>query len=754
MRHPQDTELLQDMTSIRNVPPYPRLGECYRTFALALGTKASNRDVDRLARKGDFDWSLLSGLSDELIVDPIKKYVEPEFGDLVGQWLEHMHGSYLDLVTTVGLDSLNRTDALRLLIPNYFALHALGLIVGIHRVFGGPELTRLFDPERSPIAVVLEWLNEGEEIHLAKVAFQATTGSDRSDREMIQKWFRGPDLPELASIRRFADAVDQADSTRNEKTLNLRRWLVVGRALAYLENASPQPFRGTMRRHLLLGMPDLDIQHHLSLAVIRAAERYSALSTPALTLYEDLKRLTPKSPGEQERTKRAIDDLERLTGEHDPEGNTLFHIAWIKGRWHILAGKLDEAISHYEMAVELGGYRAGEMLKPILEESLALAAFLGKQSLLNRLKHQAIAAGLFSDPSTKASIENWEIGQFSDQFLHLFPIHSRFPEAMHHEDKIPTLGFLALDEEKIDGMKPDFRDPNRQRSIRSLDGEIRRWPQLRLFASFGRAVEVESLLERGASVDLLDASGASALLCAIQYASQTGDRRALDLLLQKPHAKATLDSTTAKKQLTPLLCAIDYGEPDVVGKLLEMGATADRRANIVAMTPLYYAIEKYGAVRYPARLFRQLYDSLTAAPDLVRQEIMRRYNVNLAGVYGDGRAIGAMMGNRKYREVFGKLVTATLNEHVARHSEAKLLRIAELLLESEANPNAPHQYPAPGRTPLMLAAENNFGRAFDLMMRHRGDPYQTDAADVSCAMIAMRFRSTEIVGYLRAKGII
>jgi tetratricopeptide (TPR) repeat protein len=754
MRHSQDTELLQHMTATRNLPPYPRLGECYRIFALALGTKASNRDVDRLARKGDFDWSLLSGLNDELIVAPIKKYVEPEFGDLVGQWLDHMHGSYLNLVTNVGLDSLNRTDALRLLIPNYFALHALGLIVGIHRVFGGPQLTRLFDSEKSPIAVVLEWLDEGEEIHLAKVAFPATTGSDRSDREMVQKWSRGTDLPELASIKKFADAVDQAGSVRKEKTLNLRRWLVVGRALAYLENASPQPFRGTMRRHLLLGMPAFNIQHQLSIAVIRTAEKYSALSTPALTLYEDLKRLTPKALGEQERTKRAIDDLELLTQEHDPDGNTLFHIAWIKGRWHVLAGKFDEALPHYEKAVELGSYRAGEMLKPILEESLALAAFLGKRPLLNRLKHQAIAAGLFSDPSDKASVENWEITQFSDQFLHLFPTHSRFQETIRHDEEIARLGFLAFDEEKIEEIKPDFGNPDRSRAVRSLDGEIRRWPQLRLFASFGKAAEVKNLLERGASVDQLDASGASALLCAMQYASQTGDRGALDLLLQKRHAKATLDSTTGRKQLTPLLCAIDYGEPDVVGKLLEMGATADHRGNIVAMTPLYYAIERFGAFRYPARLYRQLYDSLTAVPDLARQEVLRRYNVTLAGVYGDSRAIGAMMESPNYRAIFGKLVTAMVNEHVARHSEAKLLRIAELLLESKANPNAPHQYPAAGRTPLMLAAENNFGRAFDLMMRHQGDPYQTDAAGVSCATIAMNFRSTEIVGYLRAKGII
>lgn len=742
------------MTTPYNLPPYPRLGECYRTFALALDTKASNRDVDRLAREGDFDWSLLSGLSDELIVAALKKYVEPEFGDIVGQWLEHMHGSYCNLVATVGLDSLNRTEALTLLIPNYFALHALGLVVGIHKEFGGPELTQLLDPEKTPIAVVLEWLGQGEETHLAKTAFPATTGSDRSNHEMVQKWSRGTDLPKLASIKKFADAVDKGGSVSREKTLNLRRWLVIARTLAYLGSTSPQPFLEAMRSHLLLGMPDFDIQGQLSVAVTRAAEKYSALSIPALTLYEDLKRLSSKAPGEQERIKRAIDGLERLTHEHDPEGNTRFHISWMRGRWHALSGQFEQALPHYETAVELGSYRAGEMLRPILEECLALAAFLGKRPLVNRLKHQAVAAGLFSNPSSKAAIEEWEIDQFSDQFLRLFPFQGRFQEAPRIENEQSQLGFLAFEDEQLERMKPDFGEPDRIRKLHSLDGQIRRWPQLRLFASFGKAAEVRSLLDRGASVDQLDAAGASALLCAIQYASQTGDRQAMDLLLRRTHAKTTLDSTTGRKQLTPLLCAIDYGEPDVVEKLLDMGATPDRRGNIVDMTPLYYAIERFGALRYPARLFRKLYDSLSADPDLVQREVLRRYNVPVAGVFGNGFSIGAILENPRYKAIFENLVTAMVNEHVARHSEAKLARITELLLESRANPNAPHRYPAGGRTPLMLAAENNFGRAFDLMMRHRGNPYQTDSAGVSCAMIAMNFRATEIVACLRSNGII
>jgi hypothetical protein len=735
------------------LPPYPRTAECYRALALAFDTKASNRDVDRLARDGDYDWSLLSKLGDEIILAPLEKYVEAEFADCVRQWLDHIHGSYRELVSSVALDSLSRTDTLPILISDYFVPQAVSLFVGMREKFGGPQLTQLLDFQKNPIAVVLDWLDHDEHSSLVKLAFPDTTNTDRSDREMIQKWVRGADLPRLASIKKFADAVERSCSVSREKTMSLRRWLVLARALAYMEKESPLPVRESMLRQLLLGLPDVDVQSVLSMAVIFSAEKYSALTVPALMLYEDLKRLTHKQPGDQERTKLAIDDLERLTKEHDPEGNTSFHLQWMKGRWHVLSGRLEQALYHYEKAAELGSYRAGAMQKSILEEALALAAFLEKKSPLKRLKNQAVAARLLTDPQGEAVIEDWEIAQIGQQFQRLFPQQGRFQEALPTDEERSHLDFLAFAQEETDAIRPDIGRPNRVRTIRSCDGQARRWPQLRFFSSLGKAQEVAALLHAGASVDLLDEAGASALLCAIQHAEQSRDRQVLDLLLQKAHNQATLDSVTAKKQLTSLICAIDYGEPDVVEKLLRMGASADRRGNMGDVTPLYHVMGTLASVLYPHKLNRFLRDSIKADPDLMQQETLRRYGVSVAGVFGDRRALGAMVESARHKEIFEKLITDIVKERVARHTVPKLIRIAELLLENGANPNAQHRYPAPGRSPLMLAAENNSASAFDLMMRYRGNPYQTDAAGRSCMQIAMGFRAAQVVGYLRSKGI-
>ena len=740
-------------TNKNPAPPYPRLGELYRALAVALGTKGSNSDVDDLARKGEFNWTLLPSLGEDLVVAPLAKYVDPEFADLVGQSLAYVHASYLNLVLTVPLDSLSREESLPLLVEHYFALHGLGLIFGIRKGFGGPDLMRLFDPELHPVAVVMAWLDEGEPISLTKLAYPETTGPDRDQAEKCRKWSKGTDLPDRQSIVRFATTLKVTGRVEGEKLQNLGIWLMVARTIAHLERESPVSFRGAMRRHLLLGMPDFDIGRLLSLAVAESGKRFSTLTMPALMLYERLKRTAEKDVGEQATTEAELDQFERMTSEVEPEGRTRFHIEWMRGRWHVLSGNLDLALPHYEAAAELANYRAGNQQKQIVEEALVLAGHLRKKALIKRLKHRAVAFGLFADSRGDDVVEDWEIDHFSQQFHQVFPVQGRFPESLANGVESGPLPFLFFDEDELAQVKLDRRSPDRVISIKFPDGQVRRWPQLRFFASFNRFEEVKTLLSLGASVEKLDESGGSALLCAIQEATQTGDRRVLDLLLQCPHSTSVLDSITAKKQLTPLLCAVDFGEPDVVEKLLAMGASADLRGNIVNQTPLYYAMERLGAIRHPGKLYHFLCQSLAANPDLVKKEVLRRYNVSMAGVFGDGEGLRKLREIPKYAELFERLVSAMLEEQIKRHSVPKLIRIAELLLEHKANPNASHRYPEPGRTPLMLAAENNSGWVLDLMLRHHGDPYQTDAAGMDCIKIAMAFRSAEVVGCMRSKGI-
>jgi hypothetical protein len=736
-------------------PPFPRLGEVYRALASALDTKAKNRTVDRLAREGEYDWSLLPTLAQDVFVAPLQKYIDPEFAGVIEQAITHFHSDYLGLVSTISLDSLSRDEALPLLIDHYFSLLGAGLLYGIKKEDGGPDLSVLLDPDYHPIAVVLDWCSGGDDHALVNSAFPGSTGTDRTNREMVRRWANGNHFADLASIKRFCEALaKRGTSEQRENARLLRRWLLVARALAWLEKVSPIPIRASMHRYLLLGLPASDIGHVLSIANHQVGERYLMLKMPALTLYEQIKRATPKQPGDQATAKARLEELQRLTNEHEPEGRTQFHLEWMRGRWHVLSGQFEDAVPYYQRAADLANYRAGEFQKRIVEEALVLAAHVGKKTLLNQLKHRAIAFGLFANPRGDAVIEGWEIDHLCQQFHQVFPLQGRFVEAVQIAGEPGQLPFLALDTEELAHRKPDLGKPDRVVAVRSFDAQVRRWPQLRLFASLGKAKEVAALLGHGASVDQLDEAGGSALLCAIQHAMDTEDRATLDLLLRYSHTKETLNSATKKKQLTVLICAIDYGAPEVVERLLAMGASSDQRGSIDNRTPLHFCLEKLGAIRHPAKLYQRLYRSMPQQQDLVHQDALRRYSVSFAGVFGDEQNLHAVLQDPRKRALFDKVVAAMVNDHLRRFTEPKLIRIAELLLKSGANPNAPHDYPEKGRTPLMLAAESDSVPAFDLMMQYHGNPYQQDASGLDCSQIAIGFGAGEVVGYLRNKGIL
>lgn len=152
------------MVKTVGTPPFPRLGEIYRVLALALDIKHESttsgglyRDIDRLKREGEYDWSLLPTLCQELITKPLVSHTDAGFAGLVEEFVSHVHASYVNLVATISLDSLSREQALPLLVEHYFSAHGCGLLVGIQKKFGGPDLLVLLDAQKHPIEVVLDW---------------------------------------------------------------------------------------------------------------------------------------------------------------------------------------------------------------------------------------------------------------------------------------------------------------------------------------------------------------------------------------------------------------------------------------------------------------------------------------------------------------------------------------------------------------------------------------------------------------------
>lgn len=735
------------MTMTKQLPPYPRFGECISALAGAIDANKDGSDVGRLAREGDFDWERLDTVIDELLIDSSAAVLGDTAHRIFVQWVSSVRSAYTQLVLGVSLDALGRKAALPVLVEHFFAPAGGRLLQQVSAELPGPDLLRLLADSEQPLKVTFEWLDSAVGGPVEKLLYPGSTGSDRVEQEKVRKWRTGTNIPSAQSIKLFCRKLVEC----REPIPACPVWLLVASALSRLERRWPGSLRSLMLSQARgIASPSRPVEDVLCQLVVRAGQAWPELAQAGCYLWHDLRRTSAKQPGDRDRTWQRIEALEQLAKRHDPEGHTAYHYSWMKGRWHVLSGQYQEAIPHYEKAFKQACYRSGHQIKDIVSEASCLSAFLclpakgaKRPPLLKQLKHVGIALGLYRQPESGTVLEDWELDQLARQLPVEFPACGRFVECQQDLADEPIQGWLFIDRDAISKMKPDLKAPRSVRAVHSADGQVRRWPQLRLFASFGLLEQVKALLDAGAPVDDLDSSNASALLCAIQHAEQTGRREAMDLLLVHPHQPATINAMTQRKRLTPLMCAIDLGLPDVVAALVAQGADVEQRALTDNQSPLYYLVTQLAEKVNPNMMLANLTERMMQEPDLVLQDTLRRFGVGIAGAFGSNTT-----ALRSHKELAIAVAKALVDQRVSRHSAPKLMRIAAILLEAGAKPNAAHRYPVPGRTPLMLAAESDLPELFDLMIQHGGDPLMPDAQGQHSWQIARAFHSRRVLTYL------
>lgn len=733
------------MTSM--LPPYPRLGECISAIAGALDIKKVGSDVGRLAREGDFDWEKLDTVVQDLLLDGTERYYGNDSHKLLSSWITEVKESYCSLLVGVPLDSLGRDETLPILIEDFFAPYAAKFLLNARALSPAPDLAQLLDIEHAPIAVVFRWLDEFLQGSTEKLLYPKSTDTDRTDREKLGKWRNGVDLPSAQSIKLLSQRVVDVKGDKT-KASAAALWLMIATALTRFERDSKRPIRPLIFRKLDRSFGDHVVQVRLMDLVRQVGNSWPELAVRGTTLWCDLRRTCTKHYGDQNRTWYEIGQLEALAVKHDPKGLTAYHYQWMRARWHTLSGQYQDALAFYQRAFELASYRAGSQIKDLIEESACIAGFLGKKNFLKQLKHVGVTLGLFRKPASGTGVlDEWELEQFAQMLPRIFPAQGRFVECAPDLSELQAPGLMAISMESVEGLKVDLKKPDRVRSVQFAGGEIRRWPQLRLFASFGQVPQVKALLAAGAPVDDLDSSGASALLCALQYAEATGNPDVPNLLLAIPHQATTINAMTHKKRFTPLMCAIDLGEPDLVRALLNQQADANQYALTDLQTPLYYLVSQLFFKINPTKMLETLTKALLSEPDLLQQDTMRRFGIGSAGIFGNDTNLA-----RDNPDWALSTARSLVSIHTKRHTVGKLTEIAAILLGSKANPNAPHQYPVQGRTPLMLAAESDLPEVFDLMMRHGGELLRPDAVGQNSIQIATSFRSRSVMHYLMLKG--
>jgi hypothetical protein len=734
---------------------FPSLGEVLRAITLAFDTKNNQPIVDAFARGDKIHWYMAAKIIEEHIHKPLAKSTDESFSIAICDFIELLNKSYRLLVTNFAAGNLSRKKVYPILVESYFVKLGYELISQLSQKYPGPNLSILLQSDKNPFSVVLEWIYPDGINALSKRIYPGSTDADKVSRDTLSRWASGKQVPDVSSLKIFFSKFE--GYLTNENANNLKRWLLIARAFSWFEESANEfPIKRWLLRLHQKQEYVPNIENKLALALQEENERLRPLILPALMLSENLERTTQKPIDAKSLTAQDLEDFKNLLSIHSPEGDSQFWLDWHLGRWHILSGDYKSALPHYEAAVELAHYRAGEKQKTIIEEALALGGYLEDKIFLGRLKNHAINFGFFEPPKEHGFdvVEKWEIEQFEKQFYILFPLHGRFAECQKDEDGYSNFPFLAFDEDAVASKKPDLRKPNRIIKMQAIDGQVRKYPQLRFFASYGIVDAVAGLLSAGASVDQLDENGGSAMLCAIQHAEQFGKREVLDLLLAKVHAKETIDTLTTKKQINSLFCAVEYGEPDVVKKILEMGAEVDIKGNLQDHTPLHLCIRNIGCITKPEIYYHHFLEAFTKNWDSNQREAMRRQGIVFTGTFGEKDSFDIVYKEPKNKRIFEELVHANYKLRREKFSLKKSLQIIELLLAKKANPNRPHDYPVKNRTPLMLAAENNCVEAFQLLHESGGNPYQVDGNGDDSVKIAINFASNNIIRFLRERRII
>jgi len=417
------------------LPPYPRLGECYRLLAKALDSKASNRHVDQLARQGDFDWQLITQLRHELIEAPLLTKSNKDFTEFVMSAEESFHQDYIKLIRTVQLDALTRQQSLPALITHLFAPFAASFLLQMQRAVASPPIAMLLNDQQHPVAVIFSWLEHelGVEPHrLGHQLYPDANGENKNGRELMQRWRQGKQLPTLQRISLLQKTLLGAFPVRERLITAFTEWLIIARALVVFDEAAAAhlKLRDCILREVLSDVPPDDIGAKLAALNVQSSAHKRDMVCHGLVLDDQLKRTTHKSVGQQARTRYALDQFRHQISIHESEPVSTYFLEFLEGRWHVLAGQLDAALDHYEQAADLALYRSGETQKTILREALLLAAYQGALPLYKRLKHRALVMGFSFLPAWDEAIATaQELKMIRDNFEDRFPAHGRFPES-------------------------------------------------------------------------------------------------------------------------------------------------------------------------------------------------------------------------------------------------------------------------------------------------------------------------------------
>lgn len=581
-----------------NLPPFPTVIEIIRALAVAFDSKASNKTLDALAHEVDADYRKIKQLCADVLFGPVRDSVSPDFELFFQECLIHFIKNYTGAVSRVSLDGIPREESLPLLVDHFFAPRIAHAMSVVHKTYGGPEPCLLVANDEKALKTIFEWIAD----HEPKWT-DFLTGCKKEDRERLLAWAKGTDIPKLQSIKLLSDWTE----SRNTPEINWPRvkiLLLIGRSIDWCRKL---PLGKKLLASTLstLFTPVQPSNFELKAREIQLINQSRLQTVWPLAEFLAYRLHGPATRGRQNKREllQAVNEAKKILKKIDCHNSTGYWFDWQEGSIHAHSHELKHAVACYKNAFKGALYRSGENQKKIIEEGLVLAASLEKPDVvfLKRLKSMAILLG-FDIPSVsergiddryKSSniIEDWEIDLWRADFRRRFPLEGCFPGTIEHKISART-GPLFVD--SIDEIKPDYRAPNRRIKVGKTWKKT--YPQLVWFAEHSKTEIVRELLNGGADVNCFSDADDSPILMALEELNVTAvpyrsrDDSIFWLLAQHKHKPETLNKCTAKKRLLPIISAVESGRPDIVRRIVEMGADPNVRGKTDNQTPLYVCL--------------------------------------------------------------------------------------------------------------------------------------------------------------------
>jgi ankyrin repeat protein len=715
--------------------PFPTVFEGLRLLFKALDIKAGNKTIDDEARNVWADYRYLDEFIKDFAGKRLEIYSSTEISSFFQLELRGVVDEYLQLVATHSADGLTREEVMKPLIEFWLVPRLASVVNSICIDANLVSVIELFSSQCAAVPTVLSWLDQNS---AAWSRYKKPCEKEQKDR--IAAWQRGESLPSS----QFISLLDQGD-VNNEQTasdwLKIKTLLFIARAIDSIRKEELGELIIEKTREFLKGSPvyKRELGRELDSLRLASIKRVSSILQSIGSLGEDMLRSKEKIEKDKNSLRLKIDHIRFTLIELGEYENSSFFIDWMDARWHVYSGDLAAANELYKQSVKTAIYRSGDQLQVIIKEALVVAASIKKsgkaspdKAFLKQLKNILILFNLdvesvdqlhIRKPKNKTDefIQASEIEMWKGSFNKIFPIKGFFSKSDFFQSNEGTGPILIIDEKHS---KPDYQHVNR--NIKVGENRQKVFPQIVWFVHQENYPAVEKLIEKGARVDVSSSSGDTPLIMALEklvvmeFPRRSFDDSFFNLIIEQPKVTDTINSQTQKRKLTPLLLAVRSGRPDIVEKLLSLGADSNLRGDSDNQTALNICLKLFSLCKNPNRLFESLLEQ-RATPEAL--DSFRRESNALFGHMLEDQ-VNAML-RRNSPDDLMKIERYILNEYVSqvveRLSSSKLKEIFNILLQSGANPNAEMTTPLKGYTPLMLAVELDLDKEVALMLSKGGD---------------------------------